>query len=672
MRRMRVFHFSLFCLLLYAIPINTAQRSSLLHPEHPHVNSVAYLNSSSIEAFQIINSLSSCQFHSGPVPCECFPIEGDYGLVQNESTLLTFTVGPPSISIIVPKSPIALLTAISIEVKPRLCLQQTHQVQLWHRSIEVLPESEDPWTKIDERAIALKDSPEKLNFECEIISRTGLYRVDVVGPMNVTVTTKEQIFVNHSKEALLELKFGSIFPHCSDEYHVKWTNPSCVKSNLQFRLRLLAVPEGNPDHLEERAIYVEEIGLDPGDSSLSLPCSQFDILYEQYCFELISLEPQSEQFHQWDVKCVHTEPVETVHGGWTLWSSWSKCEGKCEKGVRMRVRSCESPRPKRGKTCLGDVMQREICPLPDCPDVDFLIKDATNCTCGCVLEAERGTFYATKPAKECKGNLTWEIASKKDQLIDLIFVKEGQPHGTLHLHQKGTNEKLLWSSGKSFETSLTKRLDSNLFFRYVNDESKERNDIEENANLLRPGFTVIYAKRSEVLPLALEHEPCQPFCSQHLIIGGVCLVLLTLILIPPFVCASITRRIKRNETPTLPLIDKRPNSEMIRSGNTDLTQVSAPKFVAKRSIGIQLSAHGTPRTGRATADTPLPFGSSSASVLDELEYDDYDGTRDPGSLLAPPLVEPYSTIDIEQIIAEARKIVDHVDKSDAHTQVGKL
>ncbi|CAJ0575368.1 unnamed protein product, partial [Mesorhabditis spiculigera] len=237
----------------------------------------------------------------------------------------------------------------------------------------------------------------------------------------------------------------------------------------------------------------------------------------------------------------------------------------------------------------------------------------------------------------------------------------------------GCLSTLRWSSSPEEQATWTSHLDEDLFFVFVPRDGKAERDVHLpvpviDPNTIAPGYTVVYVVRPEVLPLALGKESCYPFCQNQLIIACTCLFLLALVFIPPFVCASITKRVRRNETPDLPLIDKRPDSEMIRSGNTDTTQASIQKFVAKRSIGIQLSAHGTPRTNRA-ADTPLPFGSSAASVLDELEYDDYDGTRDPGSLLAPPLHEPYSTIDIEQIIAEARKIVEHVEQSDAHTQI---
>ncbi|CAJ0566869.1 unnamed protein product, partial [Mesorhabditis spiculigera] len=190
---------------------------------------------------------------------------------------------------------------------------------MWHRTHEVLPDSEDYWVKVDEKAVMLKNTEKFIEFPCETTARTGVYRFDLIGPNNVTVTAEKTLFVNASTEVKLQLREGSIFPHCSDEYQIRWTNPRCTSSPLQFRLRLLAVPEGNPDHVEERAIYVEEI-------------------------------------------------VETVHGGWSPWSAWSPCEGVCGTGVRTRSRACDSPKPKRGRACSGDVIERLTCPLKPCPE----------------------------------------------------------------------------------------------------------------------------------------------------------------------------------------------------------------------------------------------------------------------------------------------------------------
>lgn len=77
------------------------------------------------------------------------------------------------------------------------------------------------------------------------------------------------------------------------------------------------------------------------------------------------------------------------------------------------------------------------------------------------------------------------------------------------------------------------------------------------------------------------------------------------------------------------------------------------------------------RTNCPSMDSPLPRGASSLSASDELEYDYYDGTLIPGSLLAPVADDTrFSAIDIDEIIAQTRMFTgNHVQTQDVHTQV---
>ncbi|XP_068700145.1 uncharacterized protein [Montipora foliosa] len=57
-------------------------------------------------------------------------------------------------------------------------------------------------------------------------------------------------------------------------------------------------------------------------------------------------------------------------GNWGEWSSWSACTKSCGFGVRMRVRSCDSPSPSRdGRDCVGENTQTVNCKAGDCCDV---------------------------------------------------------------------------------------------------------------------------------------------------------------------------------------------------------------------------------------------------------------------------------------------------------------
>lgn len=142
---------------------------------------------------------------------------------------------------------------------------------------------------------------------------------------------------------------------------------------------------------------------------------------------------------------------------------------------------------------------------------------------------------------------------------------------------------------------------------------------------------------------------------------------------------------------------------MLRSGETECTQIStrndavnksqgattseaqAGTYVTKRSIGIQLSCHSTPRIGRSARGTPAPRGGSSSGrdsnnathvrsdaseVSGELEYDYYEPAV-PGSFLYGD--DLVSEIDIDQIVRrETSGWVEEpplVVKQDAHTQI---
>ncbi|KAK3102978.1 hypothetical protein FSP39_015470 [Pinctada imbricata] len=67
-----------------------------------------------------------------------------------------------------------------------------------------------------------------------------------------------------------------------------------------------------------------------------------------------------------------------VHGGWTKWSDYGRCNAnRCEKGFQMRSRSCTNPRPRhRGRPCRGRSYERSECINDDnCPSESFEVRE---------------------------------------------------------------------------------------------------------------------------------------------------------------------------------------------------------------------------------------------------------------------------------------------------------
>ena len=57
----------------------------------------------------------------------------------------------------------------------------------------------------------------------------------------------------------------------------------------------------------------------------------------------------------------------TVHGNWSLWSSWSSCNRPCGTGERSRDRVCDSPSPEfGGDDCEGDAEDTTPCNTHPC------------------------------------------------------------------------------------------------------------------------------------------------------------------------------------------------------------------------------------------------------------------------------------------------------------------
>ncbi|XP_053398910.1 SCO-spondin-like isoform X2 [Mercenaria mercenaria] len=51
-----------------------------------------------------------------------------------------------------------------------------------------------------------------------------------------------------------------------------------------------------------------------------------------------------------------------IHGGWSMWSDYSPCSVSCGTGMMQRIRVCDSPMPQYGgKVCIGDSTEGAVC-----------------------------------------------------------------------------------------------------------------------------------------------------------------------------------------------------------------------------------------------------------------------------------------------------------------------
>ncbi|XP_073397500.1 properdin-like, partial [Dendrobates tinctorius] len=69
-----------------------------------------------------------------------------------------------------------------------------------------------------------------------------------------------------------------------------------------------------------------------------------------------------------EVKSCTLQECCAVMGGWSVWTSWSRCSVTCGKGHIKRSRKCNNPAPFCGGTCTGKSSEEKQCDTnQDCP-----------------------------------------------------------------------------------------------------------------------------------------------------------------------------------------------------------------------------------------------------------------------------------------------------------------
>ncbi|GMR33948.1 hypothetical protein PMAYCL1PPCAC_04143, partial [Pristionchus mayeri] len=277
-----------------------------------------------------------CRFSSSIIPCDCVRRSGEgFELRKDERILISnISIAPPRVNFDLP-SEHEMLQEMTIAIRPQLCLQESFTFVLSFRPLEVMPFDDSPWSEVHSINISLADLPVSLVLPCEIFYRRGLYSLKAISAFGHEIEGNRTTTVLRGGQ--IELRpppVQSIFPACANEFTLHWTLPSCRPARLSNRLRISMVDQRR---IED---YAEEYMLDSSTSSFSLPCSYFDILNLQYCFELASIHTESHAFHQWGSVCVSTEPAIEEKAEWSAWSEWSECSNQCGKGITRRTRAC--------------------------------------------------------------------------------------------------------------------------------------------------------------------------------------------------------------------------------------------------------------------------------------------------------------------------------------------
>ncbi|XP_048263812.1 uncharacterized protein LOC100649092 isoform X3 [Bombus terrestris] len=117
-----------------------------------------------------------------------------------------------------------------------------------------------------------------------------------------------------------------------------------------------------------------------------------------------------------------------IDGGWTFWSPWGSCSGKCGfKGRRMRRRTCDNPVPlNNGAPCIGPTYQIENCQITGCMMNDY------------------ETVVNAHPIRKGELKIVKKFHKKLPALIELCFLADC----TFSVVEKilGNNVMLYWNA----------------------------------------------------------------------------------------------------------------------------------------------------------------------------------------------------------------------------------
>uniref|UniRef100_A0A183BI34 Uncharacterized protein n=1 Tax=Globodera pallida TaxID=36090 RepID=A0A183BI34_GLOPA len=328
----------------------------------------------------------------------------------------------------------------------------------------------------------------RVEFECWHFVLPGLYRLSLLPNFISAPTEWVQMIAPNSALQIHLPAAAAIFPACQNDFSIGWTLPTCETirgESLDFRLRLLASVREEAKQIEEMAYLEEFVLAEPNFDD------KFDIIHEQFCFELISISKQYQQHQLWDRKCLRTEAITAQtneHWEWSEWSKWTKCSCRRgeKNGTRKRMRLCGrsneklmdrttigSVRTPKAKALFGSggcrgghILQREQCEERSCASVTEstklpstkhrhnLTNSTVHCICGCQLsEQPQAMFFAALcPGKSVqKWTLNFGRPFKAQIILSAILEDDLLIFEVIRDNVEG--KEAIWSSNNPHDVS---------------------------------------------------------------------------------------------------------------------------------------------------------------------------------------------------------------------------
>ncbi|XP_042320317.1 semaphorin-5A [Sceloporus undulatus] len=126
-----------------------------------------------------------------------------------------------------------------------------------------------------------------------------------------------------------------------------------------------------------------------------------------------------------------------VDGGWSCWSSWSKCSTTCGSGHYMRTRSCTNPAPAYGgDICLGLHTEEALCNTQQCPESWSEWSEWSGCKSSGVQFRTRHCNVLFPVGHQCSGNTT----ENRPCVLDSNFIPEITVARTRSIKEKRCGE----------------------------------------------------------------------------------------------------------------------------------------------------------------------------------------------------------------------------------------